>query len=72
MADLKLLASHSDLLEAVKIVGGPKLTRILNLLTKALPLLPQSLFPVEGTTLRKLSYFGDMEMKVRVVAILDY
>jgi len=72
MVDLKLLLNHSSLLEAIRNLGGPKLTRRIDLLIKAFPLLPIGLFPKVGTTLRRLSYFGDKEMKVRVVAILDY
>jgi len=72
MVDLKLLINHSSLYEAICNLGGPKLTKRLALLTKTLHMLPLGLFPKVGTTLRRLSYFGDKEMKVRVIAILDY
>lgn len=72
MVDLKVLSGHSDLTEALKVVGGPKFRAIYDCLIPWLPLLPKTLFPVEGTTLRRLSWFPDKENKVRVVAILDY
>nr|UJQ92520.1 MAG: putative RNA-dependent RNA polymerase [Mitoviridae sp.] len=72
MVDLKLLVGHADLLAALKVVGGPKFQKILDLLIPVIHLLPKSIFPVEGRLLRRLSYFPDKEVKVRVVAILDY
>lgn len=71
MVDLKLLVD-SSLLEDLKVLGGSKFREIVDLLVSTLPWLPDKLFPVEGKTLRRLTYFPDKESKVRVVAILDY
>lgn len=73
MVDLKLIVeSYPDLLLAIKEVGGPKLSKRLTILTSWLPHLPMCVFPKKGTTLRRLSYIPDKELKVRTVAILDY
>lgn len=73
MVDLKLINSISkDLGEHLKYLGGPKFQRIYSTLTSVIDLLPSSIFPVEGRTLRRLSYFPDKETKVRTVAILDF
>jgi len=72
MVDLKLLQGFADLVEALKVLGGPRFSKRFDLLLKWVNLMPKSLFPVEGRALRRLSYFPDKESKVRVVAILDY
>lgn len=71
MVDLKLL-KDSYLCEAISNLGGPAFSERFNLLLKWVDKMPDSLFPVEGRTLRRLTYFPDKEQKVRVVAILDY
>jgi len=71
MVDLKLLKS-SKLLESIKVIGGKKLTARIELLCNWLDQLPGILFPVEGKTLRRITWFPDKESKVRIVAILDY
>lgn len=72
MVDLKLIIEHSTLLMSLRLIGGLKFRKSFDLLLHSINHLPKSLFPVEGTTLRRLSYFPDLETKVRVVAILDY
>lgn len=72
LVDLKLLSENANLVEALKLVGGKKFSSCLELYITSLPLLPECLFPVEGRSLRRLSYFPDKELKVRVVAVLDY
>jgi len=72
MVDLLLLKGDSELLEDICVIGGQDLrTRIVSLCS-VIDQLPRRLFSVQGTTLRRLSWFPDKENKVRVVAILDY
>jgi len=71
LADLSLVIRDETLIAAVKLVGGPKLSNNIDVLIKVLPILSKVL-PVNGRSLRKLSWFPDKEMKVRVVAIGDY
>jgi hypothetical protein len=73
MVDLKLVLTNSRLVECLKVIGGPKLAKILSTFESLdLSLLPKTLFPSEGTTLRRLSWFPDKESKTRVIAILDF
>lgn len=72
MVDFKLLLQHTKLVKCIKIVGGPKLENNINVLEAQIDNLPKSLFHKEGKILRRLTYFADKEMKVRIVAILDY
>lgn len=72
MVDLKLLQSHAEIIDSLKVLGGPEFSKKITFLLNLINQLPKSLFPVEGRTLRRLSYFPDKEQKVRVVAILDY
>jgi hypothetical protein len=56
MVDLKLILTNSKLVECLKIIGGPKLAKILSTFESLdFSLLPKTLFPSEGTTLRRLS-----------------
>jgi hypothetical protein len=64
-----------SLIESLKIIGGEKFSKAIDLLIRAKPLL-QSLgvFPIgeANSVYRKLSSFPDKELKVRVIGILDY
>lgn len=72
MVDLKALVSNLSLLESICVIGGPKLRTSIEGLVNSLNLLPDTLFPSNRATLRRISWFPDKENKVRVVAILDY
>jgi len=72
IADLNLISLNKRLLDSICIVGGPKLEhRIrglvdqLEFVTSGHPRFPQH-------RLRKLSVVPDKELKLRIVAVLDY
>jgi len=70
MEDFFLLRD-TPIFESVKILGGPKLAGIFEILNRTAHLIPGTGW-TKGNTLRRLTWFGDSELKVRVVAILDY
>lgn len=72
MVDFKLVAENFTLFSNLKVLGGKKFSDLVDLLASVFKVLPPSVYPVVGSTLRRLSWFPDMEQKVRVVAILDY
>jgi len=72
VADLKLILLNKRLLESICIVGGEKLTTRITGLASQFDFLWSKYPRYPSTTLRKLSYFPDKELKVRVIAILDY
>jgi hypothetical protein len=62
---------YLPILDSIKILGGPKLhsnvNKLLRLKSYLTPILPSA-----GTVLRRISYFPDRELKVRIIAIGDY
>lgn len=67
----ELYALPSSLFEEVKVCAGPSLALIMDKLLLFRDKVLRLGFP-EATSIRKLSWFPDKEMKVRVVAIGDY
>lgn len=61
----------AEMLNHLFIVGGPKLEMYITNLCKARDFL-KLILPSQGTKLRKLTWFPDKEMKVRVIAIGDF
>jgi hypothetical protein len=67
-----------ELLASIRVVGGAKLSRVIDLLMVgrfgdlSLASIWATLFPPKTKSFRKLSYFADKEGKTRVIAILDY
>lgn len=59
------------MLHHLKVVGGPKISTYIETLWKVKDFL-SSLLPSQGTSLRKITWFPDKEMKVRVIAVGDY
>jgi len=53
------------------VIGGEKFTLKLNSMLKGLKLF-SGILPTEVGKARRLSYFPDKEVKVRVIGILDY
>lgn len=72
MTDLVLVKADNQLLKSIWILGGRTLEKKMKLLISCLSILPKSLFPRIGTSLRRVTWFSAQETKVRVVAILDY
>nr|UPW42257.1 MAG: putative RNA dependent RNA polymerase [Yunnan mito-like virus 53] len=70
--DLFSLIDNSQLLNAIKIVGGPKLTSSLDNLINGLDIIQRKWKILYPSPLRRLVSFPDKEFKVRTVAILDY
>jgi len=69
LADLYMIPP--EMMDHIRIVGGPKLSMYMDNLLKAVSFL-SLLLPSKGQSLRKLSWFPDKELKVRVIAIGDY
>jgi hypothetical protein len=69
LADLWMV--DAEMLHHLISVGGPKLEMYISGLSKVKDFL-SSLLPSQGQTLRKLTWFPDKELKVRVIAIGDY
>jgi hypothetical protein len=68
-----------ELLDAIVLVGGPKLSKVIEGLKAPIAGSPYSivdvwskLYPPKTKSLRRISYFSDKEGKTRVIAILDY
>jgi hypothetical protein len=72
IADLSLISLNKALLDAIRTVGGPKLTLRIDTLLTQLPFVKAGHPKFPERDLRKLSVIPDKEHKVRVVAILDY
>lgn len=75
MFDLTILPE--SLVESIGKMGGTKIIRKIQTLRKVFPLRPNLIpenitIPKTGARFRKLVYFPDKELKVRVVAVLDY
>jgi len=71
IVDLYLLPE--SLIQSIKVVGGEKLTLLIErLVHPASRTLLSTIVPTTGKRIRKLSSFSDKEMKVRVIAVLDY
>lgn len=69
--DLKNLRNKPELFESVKILGGSKLASVMDKLGAVNNILTK-FFNVGGDILRKISWFPDKELKVRVIAMGDY
>jgi len=72
IADLVLINRDPRLKESICIVGGELLTTRIQHLTSQLAFLVSRYPRYPSQSLRKLTWFPDKELKVRVVAILDY
>jgi len=72
LADLSLIRLNKRLLDSICLVGGPKLTERITGLLSQFDFLESCYPKYTPYRLRKLSYFSDKELKVRVIAILDY
>jgi len=72
LSDLFALTDHSDLIKAIKLVGGPKLHYSMDLLLKSFDIIFRKWKVLYPSPLRRLVSFGDKEYKVRIVGILDY
>jgi hypothetical protein len=68
-----LFSLNETLIKSIKIVGGNKMAETLDLLLSSKDIILEDLgFPIQESKLRRLTFFGDKEGKVRVVGILDY
>jgi hypothetical protein len=80
MNDFRNLLKYPDLLNSIKTVGGPELSHRISVLSNCfseLRLMIGSILPFgedspESNTIRRIVAFPDKELKMRVVAILDY
>jgi len=70
LSDLILLKDHK-ILEDIYYLGGPRLEQSMKTALRLMEYVPDWLKPLP-VTLRKLSWFPDKELKVRIVAQLDY
>jgi hypothetical protein len=61
-----------ELVEDIKRIGGPELSLRMEGLITGKRVLASIGLPVEGKSFRKITWFPDREMKVRVIAIGDY
>lgn len=68
--DLFLLPSQ--LVQDLKTMGGEKFSRYIDPLLRSKDVIASLGLPIEGYIFRKIAWFPDMEMKVRVIAIGDY
>lgn len=69
------MALPDTLIESIKIVGGPLLTEKINTLKEAVVKIPELSYLINITksnNIRKISYFPDRELKVRIIAVGDY
>jgi len=69
LADLSVIPLN--LVDSIRIVGGPSLSEKIDQLYQMLPTL-SAVLPCRGRIFRKLSFFPDKEDKVRVIAVGDY
>jgi len=69
LADLWLI--DSEMINHLSIVGGSKLLTYISSLYKVKEFL-SLILPSQGQSLRKITWFPDKEMKIRVIAIGDY
>lgn len=71
-----LFSLPESLLAEIRILGGPKMVEALDSLTSNRDLIENELSPflmkIRKSPIRRLVAFGDKELKVRIVAILDY
>jgi len=75
LIDLQVLPE--SLIESIKCLGGPKLTENINTVQELLKTVPELGYLLwtripSVPVFRKISYFPDKELKVRVIAQLDY
>lgn len=54
------------------VLGGPKFGRAMKSIATCLPWILESDIPTEKGMLRKVSSFGDIEGKTRIIGVLDY
>jgi hypothetical protein len=69
------MALPDSLIKSIKTVGGSILSEKIDTLKKAVEIIPElsQLINIDKTNnIRKISYFPDKELKVRVIAIGDY
>jgi len=71
LTDLQAIKDH-PIRESIEILGGPRLAKAIRRTLKWWDLIPEFLKKGTGTKLRKLVWFADKEVKVRVVGELDY
>jgi len=72
IADLRLILLDKKLLDSICLVGGEKLAGRIRGLASQFSFLERCYPKYPSYSLRKITYFSDKEMKVRVIAILDY
>jgi hypothetical protein len=72
IADLSMIRSNTELLRAICLIGGSKLTTRITGLLEEFNFLKSRHPKYPERSLRKITYFPDKELKVRVVAVLDY
>jgi hypothetical protein len=72
IADLSLIRLNKRLLDSIKLIGGSKLATNMDGLLEQFDFLKSGHPRYPEQRLRKVSYFPDKELKVRVIAVLDY